>query len=61
MGAGPSPGADDAGASDAGVPPVAGRFGSRWTNERRLADAIHGTVLGSAVTVAASLHGNPAP
>ena len=34
-----------------------GRFGSRWTNERELADAIHGTVVGAAVMVAASLHG----
>ena len=34
-----------------------GRLRSRWTDERELADAIHGTVVGSAVMVAASLHG----
>ena len=34
-----------------------GRLRSRWTDEQELADAIHGTVVGSAVMVAASLHG----
>jgi hypothetical protein len=34
-----------------------GRLRSVWTDERELADAIHGTVVGSAVMVAASLHG----
>jgi len=33
------------------------RFGVRWRNERELADAIHGTVVGASVMVAASLHG----
>lgn len=45
------------GAPEAGVGRLAGRFGSQWTNERELADAIHGTVVGAAVMVAASLHG----
>jgi hypothetical protein len=30
---------------------------SRWDDERELADAIHGTVVGAAIMVAASLHG----
>jgi hypothetical protein len=34
-----------------------GRLRSRWTDERELADAVNGTVVGSAVMVAASLHG----
>ena len=34
-----------------------GYIRSRWTDERELADAIYGTVVGSAVMVAASLHG----
>ncbi len=34
-----------------------GGFGVRWSDEQELADAIHGTVVGSAVMVAASLHG----
>jgi hypothetical protein len=49
--------AGEDGAPEAGVGRAAGLFGSRWTNERELADAIHGTVVGSAVIVAASLHG----
>jgi hypothetical protein len=48
---------DEAGAPEAGAPRAAGRIGARWTNERELADAIHGTVVGAAVMVAASLHG----
>ena len=36
---------------------LAGRIGGRWTDEQELADAIHGTVVGAAVLVAASLHG----
>ncbi|MEN3269870.1 MAG: hypothetical protein V7646_6764, partial [Pseudonocardia sp.] len=32
-------------------------FRSLWSDERELAHAIHGTVVGSAVMVAASLHG----
>ncbi len=55
----PSPAADEDGAPEAEVPRAAGRIGSRWTNERELADAIHGTVVGAAVMVAASLHGTP--
>lgn len=35
-----------------------GRLRSRWTDERELADAVNGTVVGSAVMVAASLHGS---
>jgi hypothetical protein len=54
-GADPSPAAG--GASEPGVPGATGRIGARWTNERELADAIHGTVVGAAVMVAASLHG----
>ena len=50
---------DEDGAPEARVPRAAGRFGSRWTSERELADAIHGTVVGAAVMVAASLHGTP--
>jgi hypothetical protein len=34
-----------------------GALSSRWADERELTDAIHGTVVGSAVMVAASLHG----
>jgi hypothetical protein len=45
----PSPAADEDGAPEAEVPRGAGRIGSRWTNERELADAIHGTVVGAAV------------
>lgn len=56
-GADPSPVADEDRAPEAGVRRATGRFGSRWTNERELADAIHGTVVGAAVMVAASLHG----
>ena len=56
-GADPGPAAATDGASEPGVPGATGRFGSRWTNERELADAIHGTVVGAAVMVAASLHG----
>jgi len=54
---GRSAAADEDGAPEAGVGRAAGRFGSRWTSERELADAIHGTVVGAAVMVAASLHG----
>jgi hypothetical protein len=53
--------------NDAPPPPDAGPgrgagsggtgLGSRWADERELADAIHGTVVGSAIMVAASLHG----
>ena len=56
-GADRSAAAGGGGAPEAGVGRAAGRFGSRWTNERELADAIHGTVVGAAVMVAASLHG----
>ena len=56
-GADRSAGTGEVGGPEAGVPRAAGRFASRWTNERELADAIHGTVVGSAVMVAASLHG----
>jgi hypothetical protein len=34
-----------------------GSLRARWTDERELADAVHGTVVGSAVMMAASLHG----
>ena len=47
------PEADEAG----GGRRLAGRIGRRWTDEQELADAIHGTVVGAAVMVAASLHG----
>ena len=49
----------DAGVSAAGGAErrSAGRIRSRWTDERELAAAIHGIVVGSAVMVAASLHG----
>jgi hypothetical protein len=54
----PGAGADrGAEAGETGTRRRAGRFGARWTNERELADAIHGTVVGAAVMVAASLHG----
>lgn len=58
-GSGPdrSAAADDDEVPDATVPRTVGRFGFRWTKERELADAIHGTVVGAAVMVAASLHG----
>ncbi|MCU1661536.1 MAG: hypothetical protein QOI36_1840 [Pseudonocardiales bacterium] len=36
-------------------------FRSLWSDERELAHAIHGTVVGSAVMVAASLHGTLGP
>jgi hypothetical protein len=35
-----------------------GMLRSMWTDERELADAIHGTVVGSAVMMAASLYGS---
>jgi hypothetical protein len=45
----------DAGESEAGVHRLsAGLLRSRWDDERELTDAIHATVVGSAVTVAAS-------
>jgi len=53
----PTAGAEAGGSGAAGSGRATGRFGSRWTNERELADAIHGTVVGAAVMVAASLHG----
>ena len=46
-----------AGAGETHAPPPASPIGARWADERELADAIHGTVVGSAVMVAASLHG----
>jgi hypothetical protein len=55
----PGPGANrgpEAGETVGRRPPV-GRVGRRWTDEQELADAIHGTVVGAAVMVAASLHG----
>lgn len=33
------------------------RLAARWTDERELAHAIHGTVVGAAIMVTASLHG----
>ena len=56
-GADPTPAADEDTAPDSGAPRATGRIGSRWTNERELADAIHGMVVGAAVMVAASVHG----
>ena len=55
----PGPGANrgpEAGETAGRRPPV-GRIGRRWTDEQELAHAIHGTVVGAAVMVAASLHG----
>ena len=55
----PGPGANrgpEAGETGGRRPPV-GRIGRRWTDEHELAHAIHGTVVGAAVMVAASLHG----
>jgi hypothetical protein len=42
---------------ETGARQAIGRLGSRWRDERELAHAIYGTVVGSAVMVAASLHG----
>jgi hypothetical protein len=45
------------GAAGGAVRRSLGRLRSTWTDERELADAVHGTVVGSAVMMAASLHG----
>jgi hypothetical protein len=47
----------DAGRRAAGAHRRSGLLRSHWTDERELTDAIHGMVVGSAVMVAASLHG----